>query len=67
MEHLGYHFGNIHQINIINGCLKFSAEAFIVDSLRLRATVLHSHSHAFSWTVLHCFGSLGRDAHRTSD
>ena len=41
-----------------------SSPAFIVDSLRLRATVLHSHSQAFSWAVLHCFGSLGGVCHQ---
>lgn len=31
----------------------------MVDSLKFRDTVIHSHSQAVSCKVLHCFGSLG--------
>ena len=30
----------------------------MVDSFRLRATVVHNHSQAVSWLVFHCLGNL---------
>ena len=37
--------------------------AFMVDSFKLRATVIQSHSQAFSCKVLHCLGSLTASEH----
>ena len=54
---------NIYQRRFLDLCFVHTSHrslpsAFMVDSFKFRATVVHNHSQDVSCKVLHCFGSL---------